>query len=96
MWVIMIFAVIWICDTAAYFVGLYFGKRKLFERVSPRKTIADAIGGFVFAILAAIACQQTVVKGLGWQDAIAIGTIIGIFGQLRYWIIVKSKNPSIH
>lgn len=81
-WVIMIFAVIWICDTAAYFVGLYFGKHKLFPRVSPKKTIEGAVGGFVFALLAAVVCQQTFVKGLRLQDALVIGVIIGIAGQL--------------
>lgn len=81
-WVIMIFAVIWICDTAAYFVGLYFGKHKLFPRVSPKKTIEGAVGGFMFAILSAVVCQQTFVKGLSLQDALVIGVIIGIAGQL--------------
>ncbi|MDZ7269319.1 MAG: phosphatidate cytidylyltransferase [candidate division KSB1 bacterium] len=81
-WVIMIFAVIWICDTAAYFVGLYFGKRKLFARVSPKKTVAGAVGGFVFAILSALACQRTFVKELTVPDAVVIGVIIGVFGQM--------------
>lgn len=81
-WVIMIFVVIWICDTAAYFVGLHFGKHKLFPRVSPKKTIEGAVGGFVFAMLSAVVCQQTFVKGLRLQDALVIGVIIGIAGQL--------------
>lgn len=81
-WVIMLFAVIWICDTAAYFVGMYFGKRKLFARVSPKKTVAGAVGGFVFAILSALACQQTFVQELTVPDAVAIGVIIGVFGQM--------------
>lgn len=81
-WVIMIFVVIWICDTAAYFVGLYFGKHKLFPRVSPKKTMEGAVGGFVFAILSAVVCQQTFVKGLSLQDALIIGVIIGSAGQL--------------
>lgn len=81
-WVIMIFVIIWICDTAAYFVGLYFGKHKLFPRVSPKKTMEGAVGGFVFAVLSAVVCQQTFVKGLGLQDALVIGVIIGSAGQL--------------
>jgi len=81
-WVIMIFAVIWICDTAAYFVGLYLGKRKLFPRVSPKKTVAGAVSGFVFAILSALACQQTFVQELTVRDAVVIGVIVGSFGQM--------------
>jgi phosphatidate cytidylyltransferase len=50
--VISIFATIWICDSAAYYIGTAFGKHKLFPRVSPKKSWEGAIAGFGFAILA--------------------------------------------
>ncbi len=81
-WVIMIFVTIWMCDTAAYFCGLYFGKHKLFERVSPKKTIEGALGGFIFAIIVAVICRQIFAKGLRLQEALIIGLIIGIVGQI--------------
>jgi len=42
---------LWATDVGAYFAGTYFGKRKLFERVSPKKSWEGAAGG---ALLAAI------------------------------------------
>ncbi len=42
-----VFLIAWITDTFAYFAGRLFGKRKLIERVSPKKTIAGAIGGVI-------------------------------------------------
>lgn len=41
------------CDTGAYFTGYFFGKHKLCERVSPKKTIEGSIGGIIFSYLCA-------------------------------------------
>ena len=38
-------------DSASYFAGRYFGRRKLFPRVSPNKTVEGAIGGLAAAAL---------------------------------------------
>lgn len=81
-WLVMIFVSIWVCDTAAYFVGLGFGKHKLYERVSPKKTWEGAIGGLFFSVVAALACQATFVKGLRMQDAAVIGLLAGTVGQM--------------
>jgi len=46
-----IFVSIWVCDSFAYFVGKAFGKNKLAEKISPKKTIEGAAGGFIGAII---------------------------------------------
>lgn len=50
--VIGMFILIWINDTFAYICGKSFGKRKLFEKMSPKKTIEGFIGGLVFTLFA--------------------------------------------
>jgi phosphatidate cytidylyltransferase len=45
--VISLFILIWVNDTFAYLVGKSIGKTKLFEKVSPKKTIEGFFGGFV-------------------------------------------------
>jgi phosphatidate cytidylyltransferase len=81
-WLVMLLVTIWVCDTAAYFVGLAFGRHKLFERVSPKKTWEGAIGGLVFAIFTAAASHYWFVRDLRLIDSIVIGGIIGTIGQL--------------
>lgn len=44
------FLLIWSNDTFAYLSGLLFGKNKLFERVSPKKTWEGTIGGIMFTV----------------------------------------------
>jgi phosphatidate cytidylyltransferase len=80
--IISIFVSIWICDSAAYFVGSAYGLHKLMPRVSPKKSWEGAIAGFVFAIAGMIAARELMLEFIGLRDAIAIGFIAGTFGQI--------------
>ena len=44
-----VFVFIWVNDSFAYLTGLTFGKHRLFERISPKKSWEGFIGGAVFA-----------------------------------------------
>ena len=57
---VSIFALVWLADTAAYFGGRALGRRKLAPRISPGKTWAGAISGAVAVLLIALAW--------GWAD----------------------------
>ncbi len=50
---ICIFVMIWCNDTFAYICGRLFGKHKLYEKISPKKTIEGFIGGLIFTEIAA-------------------------------------------
>jgi len=52
---LLLFLVVWVTDIAAYFAGRHFGGAKLLPAVSPKKTWSGAIGGFVGAVVIAIA-----------------------------------------
>lgn len=49
--VLVMFVMIWLNDTGAFIVGCSFGRHKLFERVSPKKTWEGFFGGLVFTAL---------------------------------------------
>lgn len=50
-YVIVALAIPWVCDTGAYFTGKLFGKKKLCPEISPKKTIAGAIGGVIISTI---------------------------------------------
>lgn len=45
---------IWIYDSGAYLSGTPFGRHRLFERISPKKSWEGVIGGGIFAMLAGV------------------------------------------
>jgi len=79
--VIGILILVWTNDTFAYIVGKKFGKHKLFERISPKKTIEGLLGGIVFAIIASLVLNHffTLLNVYIW---IASAIFVGLFGTL--------------
>jgi phosphatidate cytidylyltransferase len=53
-------------DTAAYFSGRFFGKHKLWEAVSPKKTVEGAIGGVLASVLFTGLYWHHFVKPVAW------------------------------
>ncbi len=51
--VLAMFMLIWIYDSACYIFGSLLGKRKLFERISPKKTVEGMVGGIAFTLTVA-------------------------------------------
>jgi phosphatidate cytidylyltransferase len=83
------FILIWSNDTFAYIVGKTMGKRKLFERISPKKTIEGFLGGMFFAIIAAyiLSCFEIFLtpvfhSAVIWMGAAIILVIFGTLGDL--------------
>lgn len=56
--VVSLFALIWVNDSAAYLIGRKVGRNKLFERLSPNKTIEGSLAGLVFALAAGFGLAQ--------------------------------------
>lgn len=80
--VIATLVTIWICDSAAYYVGRALGKHKMAPRISPKKTWEGGIGGAVFAVATMVGFRFWLLDFLSLGDAIVLGLIVGTLGQV--------------
>lgn len=77
-----IFIMIWLNDTGAFCVGSLFGKHRLFERISPKKSWEGFWGGFLFCIIAGILFYfafNSYFSGLNLFEWILLGIVVAIF-----------------
>jgi len=82
-WVILAFVVSWANDTFAYFAGHAFGKHKLYERISPKKTWEGFAGGLVGSVVGALAVLWLLhPKALTPAGAVVAGLGGGVLGPL--------------
>lgn len=82
---IMIFIVVstYLTDTAAYFCGYFFGKHKLNERVSPKKTIEGAIGGWLISCIVSLILGNFIVtEYITMPIIIVLSIFIPIIAQI--------------
>jgi phosphatidate cytidylyltransferase len=85
---------LWASDSGAYFAGTKFGKTKLFERVSPKKSWEGSIGGMIAAMLVAtiISRYYTNYSAFQWYSIGIIIVVAGTYGDLVESLFKRSIN----
>ena len=88
---LIILGLVWVADTAAYFVGSAFGRRKLAPSISPGKTWEGVAGAAIATLIYAIICAMLSpdlggrVQGVIWVPFLAGAVLlcaVGIIGDL--------------
>jgi phosphatidate cytidylyltransferase len=81
--VLLTLGLAWLADTVAYFAGRLFGQRKLYEAVSPKKTIEGAIGGLLGSVAWAVLGSVWYLRGsLPLLHAFPLALVAGALGQV--------------
>lgn len=79
-----LFIFLWLSDTGAYCVGSLIGRRRLFERISPKKSWEGSIGGGLLAITssAVMAHFFPFLTTLQWMGLALVVVVFGTWGDL--------------
>lgn len=92
--IIGFFILLWVNDSGAYLAGTAFGRHRLFERISPKKSWEGFIGGMVMAVAAAWLLSQWlgVVDRNKWMIIAVIISIAGTYGDLLESMLKRSMG----
>jgi phosphatidate cytidylyltransferase len=71
-WLVFLYFIIWASDIGAYSTGIPFGRHRLYEKISPKKSIEGLIGALAASAGMALLCQWWFMPSIG------TGTIVGI------------------
>lgn len=78
------FILLWANDTFAYLTGMLFGKHRLFERISPKKSWEGFFGGLICTVIIAFFITKLfpVLPAVHWMVVAVIIVVFGVFGDL--------------
>ncbi|MDO4949327.1 MAG: phosphatidate cytidylyltransferase [Bacteroidales bacterium] len=88
-----VFVFIWVNDTGAYCTGMLFGRHRLFERISPKKSWEGSIGGCMFSLLAAWGVSLffgNIMPMWKWLGLALTIVIFGTWGDLTESLIKRT------
>lgn len=94
-WLLMsLFILIWANDTFAYLIGIMFGKNKLFERISPKKSWEGWIGGLIMtlAFTFLLEAKLKLFSTPHWLLLASVTVIFGTFGDLTESLLKRSAG----
>jgi phosphatidate cytidylyltransferase len=81
-WLVFLYFVIWASDIGAYAVGLPFGRHRLYEKVSPKKSVEGLIGALLASAGMALLCRAWFLPSLGITEAVVLALVLAAVGTI--------------
>lgn len=80
-WLFVVMLIVMTNDSAAYYTGSAFGKHRLYQLVSPKKSIEGAVGGLIGSLGGTLLAKFTFFPQLTFTDAAVTALVVGVIGQ---------------
>jgi phosphatidate cytidylyltransferase len=94
-WFAILMIIVIAADSGAYFAGRAFGKHKLYEKVSPKKTWEGVFGGMAAAVAALYVVRGTFFTELSAVDCVVLGIFVSmtsVIGDLAESLLKRAVD----
>ncbi len=81
-WLVFLYFVIWASDIGAYSIGIPFGRHRLYEKVSPKKSIEGFVGALVASAGMALLCRVWFMPPIGIAEAVWLALLLAVVGTI--------------
>jgi phosphatidate cytidylyltransferase len=81
-WLVFLYFVIWASDIGAYSIGIPFGEHRLYEKISPKKSIEGLIGALAASAGMALLCRVWFMPPVGLGEVVMLGLLLAVVGTL--------------
>ena len=92
--ILSVFILVWLSDVGGYFAGINFGKHKLLERISPKKTWEGVAGGLLLCIIGSYILSQffPIMNIYMWLVLGMLVCVSSVIGDLIESMLKRSAN----
>ncbi len=81
-WLVFLYFIIWASDIGAYSIGIPFGRHRLYEKVSPKKSLEGLAGALVASAAMALLCRIWFMPPITMIEAVGLALLLAIVGTI--------------
>ncbi len=94
-WLVFLYFIIWASDIGAYSVGIPFGRHRLYEKVSPKKSVEGLVGALIASAGMGLLCRAWFMPPIGAAEIVLLAlllTLVGTAGDLAESLLKRSAG----
>ena len=81
-WLVFLYFIIWASDIGAYSIGIPFGRHRLYEKVSPKKSLEGLLGALAASAAMALLCRVWFMPPMGKGESVVLALALAMMGTI--------------